>query len=145
VARMADPKMTRFRAMILDEQTTILEQSAQGALRTREEMTVVEVAEAPQVAVEITEIPKVTPVQYRSSLEAQDTQERGLLMLEHAHRIIVQLQDDPDILNMSRLPKDNLDRIQTGPSGPEFIDLDKITGLDDLEFTMSLSRSPTSV
>jgi hypothetical protein len=37
VARMVDPKMTRFKAMSLDEQETTLEQSAQGALRAREE------------------------------------------------------------------------------------------------------------
>jgi hypothetical protein len=36
VARMADPKMTRLKAMSLDEQTTILEKSTQGALRARE-------------------------------------------------------------------------------------------------------------
>jgi hypothetical protein len=50
VARMANPKMTRFRAMSLDEQMTTIEKSAQEALRAREEMIVVEVAEAPVVA-----------------------------------------------------------------------------------------------
>jgi hypothetical protein len=39
---MDDPKMTMFKAMHLDEQATILEQSAQGALRAREEMIAVE-------------------------------------------------------------------------------------------------------
>jgi hypothetical protein len=67
VARMADPRMTKFRAMSLDEQATIIEQSAQGALRAREEMIVVEVAEAPQVAAEAAEIPWGTLVQDRSS------------------------------------------------------------------------------
>jgi hypothetical protein len=131
--------------MSLDEQETILEQSAQGALRAREEMIAVEVAEAPQVAAETTEIPQVTPVQDRSSPEAQDTWERGLLMLEHAQWIIDQLQDDPDIINMARLPEDNPDESQTGPSGPEFIDLDEITGLDDPEFTTPPVGSPTGV
>jgi hypothetical protein len=37
VARMADPKMTRFGAMSLDEHAMIIEQSAQEALRAREE------------------------------------------------------------------------------------------------------------
>jgi hypothetical protein len=40
VARMVDPKMTRFRAMSLDEQVTTIEKSAQEALRAREEIRV---------------------------------------------------------------------------------------------------------
>jgi len=50
VATMANPKMTKFRAMSLDEQMTAIEKSAQEALRAREEMIVIEVAEAPVVA-----------------------------------------------------------------------------------------------
>jgi hypothetical protein len=49
VARMVDPKMTRFKAMSLDEQTMILEQIGQEALRAREEMLAAEAAETPQV------------------------------------------------------------------------------------------------
>jgi hypothetical protein len=67
---------------------------------------------------------------------AQDAWERGLLMLEQVQWIIDQLQDDPDLISMTRLHADNPDEIQTGPSGPEFIDIDEITGLDDPEFTM---------
>jgi hypothetical protein len=37
---------------------------------------------------------------------------------------------------MTGLPADNPDRSQMGPSGPEFIDLDEITGLDNPEFAM---------
>jgi hypothetical protein len=99
VARMVDPKMTRFKAMSLDEHTTILEQSAQVYLRAREEMIVIEVVE----------IPRVTSVQYKSPPEAQDAWERGSLMLEYAQQIINQLQDDPDIINIPRLPTDKLD------------------------------------
>jgi hypothetical protein len=66
VERMDNPKMTRFRSMSLDEQMAILEQSAQGALRAREEMVAAEVGESPQVATETTEIPRVTPVKDRS-------------------------------------------------------------------------------
>jgi acyl-CoA reductase-like NAD-dependent aldehyde dehydrogenase len=50
VERMVDPKMTRFRAMSLDEHMTILEKLAQEALRAREEMIVAEAAEAPLIA-----------------------------------------------------------------------------------------------
>jgi hypothetical protein len=47
VVGMVNPKMARFRAMSLDEQTTILEQSSQEALKAREEMIVDEVVEVP--------------------------------------------------------------------------------------------------
>jgi hypothetical protein len=122
---MVDPKRTNFRS--------IIEQSAQGSLRTREEMIAAEVAQAPQVVVKIAEIPRVIPVQDRSSPEAQDARERGLLVLEHAQRIVDHLQDDPNILNMARLSEDNPDRSQMSPRNLEFIDLDDITRLDDLE------------
>jgi hypothetical protein len=75
----------------------------------------------------------------------QDAWERGLLMIEHAQWIIDQLQDDPDLIGMTRLPADNPDESQMGPSGPEFIDIDEITGLDDPEFTMPPAGSPTGV
>jgi hypothetical protein len=42
--------MTRFRAMIPDEQTKILEQSSQAALRAREEMIAAEAVESPLTA-----------------------------------------------------------------------------------------------
>jgi hypothetical protein len=45
VARMVDPRMTKFIAMSLDEQETIIEQLAQGALRAKKEMVAVELAE----------------------------------------------------------------------------------------------------
>jgi hypothetical protein len=61
VARMVDPRMTRFKSMSLDEQVETLEQSAQGALRAREEIIAVETTEAPQEATETTKISQVTP------------------------------------------------------------------------------------
>jgi hypothetical protein len=36
IARIVDPRMTRFKSMSLDEHATILEKSAQGALRAKE-------------------------------------------------------------------------------------------------------------
>jgi hypothetical protein len=76
---------------------------------------------------------------------AQDTRERGLLMIEQAQWIINRLQDDLDLISMTRLPDDNPDESQTGPSGPELIDVDEITRLDDLEFTTPPAGSPTGV
>jgi hypothetical protein len=43
---MVDPKMTRFKAMSLDEQVTTMEHLAQGALRAKEERITSEVAKA---------------------------------------------------------------------------------------------------
>jgi hypothetical protein len=77
---MADPKMTKFRAMSLDEQTTTIEQSSQESLRAREEIIVVEVA-IPQVAAEVAEIPQVALMQGRGLPMDQDVWEWGLLML----------------------------------------------------------------
>jgi hypothetical protein len=76
VARMVDPRMTRFKAMSLDEQVETLEQSDQGALRAREEM----------IATETTEIPQAVLVQGRGFPMALDAQERGLFMLEQAQQ-----------------------------------------------------------
>jgi hypothetical protein len=47
---MANPKMTRFRAMSLDEHVTTIEQSAQEALRSREEISATEATNVPLVA-----------------------------------------------------------------------------------------------
>jgi hypothetical protein len=130
-----DPRMTRFKAMSLDEQVETLEQSAQGALRAREEM----------IATETTKIPQAVLVQGRGFPMALDTRERGLFMLEKAQQMIDRLQDDPDIVETTGSLADNPGRSQAGPSNPEFIDLDEITRLDDPEFTMPLVGSPTGV
>jgi hypothetical protein len=78
---MVDPKMTKFIAISLDKQTTTIEQSAQEALRAKEEMIVVEEA-VHQVVVEVAEIATVAPEQDRGFHMAQDAWERGFLMLE---------------------------------------------------------------
>jgi hypothetical protein len=135
VARMVDPRMTKFKSMSLDEQAEIIEKSAQGALRAREEM----------VVAETTEIPLVALIQEINFPEAQDARERGLLMYEHAQQIMDQMQDNPDLIRMPMLPANNPDEIQIGPSGPELIDVDEIVGLDDPEFTTPPAGSPTGV
>jgi hypothetical protein len=66
-------------------------------------------------------------------------------MLEWAQQVLDQLQADPDLSEMTGSPVDNPERIQVGTSGPEFIDVDEIVGLDDLEFTMPPVGSPTGV
>jgi hypothetical protein len=46
---IVDPKMTRFKAMSLDEQKSTIEQSDQEALRAREEIRAAEATELPLV------------------------------------------------------------------------------------------------
>jgi hypothetical protein len=94
---MVDPKMTRFRAMSLDEHAMTIEKSSQEALRAREEM----------IATKATKVPLIDPVQDRGFPMTQDTQERGFLMIEYAQRIIDQLQDDPDLIGMTGSPANN--------------------------------------
>jgi hypothetical protein len=49
-------------------------------------------------------------------------------MLEWVQWVLDQLQDDPDLSEMTGSPVDNPDRSQVGTSGPEFIDIDEIVG-----------------
>jgi hypothetical protein len=118
MVRMVDPKETRFKAMSWEEQETTLEQSAQEVLRAREE----------RIASEVVEAPLIAPVQGKDIHLAQDARERGLLMLEWAHWVIDQLQDDPNLSETIGSPVDNPERSQVGTSGPEFIDVDEILG-----------------
>jgi hypothetical protein len=58
-----------------------IEQSAQEALRAKEEI----------IATEATEVPLVAPVQDRGFPMTQDAWTRGFLMIEQAQRVIDQL------------------------------------------------------
>jgi hypothetical protein len=69
---MVEPKMTRFRAMILDEQETKIEQSAQEALRSREEIR----------STDATEVPLMALGQDRGFPMTQDAWVRELIMIE---------------------------------------------------------------
>jgi hypothetical protein len=80
VQRMANPNLTRFKAMSMDEKVETIEKLAQEALRVQEEIIATETTEA---------------------------QRRGLLLLEGAQRIIDQLQNDPDLAEMWRIPTDD--------------------------------------
>jgi hypothetical protein len=74
----------------------MIEQSAQEALRSREEIKVSETTEA---------------------------QRRGFLLIEGAQRIIDQFQNDPDLIEMTRVPSHEPVKIQGEPSGPEPIQI----------------------
>jgi hypothetical protein len=73
---MVNLDMTRFKAMSKDEQVETIEQSIQEALRAREEIRATYTIKA---------------------------QRRGLLLLERAQRIIDQLQNDPNLIDMLRI------------------------------------------
>jgi hypothetical protein len=83
--------MTRFKAMSMDEQVETIEKSAQEALRAREEIRAAE----------------ATEVQNRGLFLTPEAQERGFLLMEQAQRVIDQLQNDPDLIEMTRVPVDN--------------------------------------
>jgi hypothetical protein len=108
VQRMVDPKMTRFRAMSMDEHATKIEQSAQEALRAKKEIRAGEVIE----------------VQNRGLSMTPKTHARGFLVMEHAQRVIDQLQNDPHLIEMARVPVDNPVECRVGPSGLELIQIE---------------------
>jgi hypothetical protein len=72
--------MTRFKAMSMDEQVETIEQSDQEALKSREDIRETKTTKA---------------------------QRRGFLLLEGAQRIIDQLQNHPNLVDMSRIPIDD--------------------------------------
>jgi hypothetical protein len=72
---MANPNMTRFKAMSMDEQVEKIEQSAQEALRSREEIRAVE----------------TTEVQRRGLFLTPEAHTRGLVMMGKEHRVIDKL------------------------------------------------------
>jgi hypothetical protein len=92
--------MTRFKAMSIDEQVERIEQSTQEALRVREEIR---------------------------AMETTVAQRREFLLLEGAQRVIDQLENDLEIIEMMRIPLDNPSTIRGDPSGLESIELEEIT------------------
>jgi hypothetical protein len=69
---MVDPKATRFKAMSWYEQATVVEQTFQETIRTREEMISLEAVGSPQEAIETTDISQEAPVHNRNFPEVQD-------------------------------------------------------------------------
>jgi hypothetical protein len=92
-----------------------IEQLAQEALRVREEIR---------------------------ETETTEEQRRGFLLLEGAQRVIDQLQNDLDLIEMMRIPIDNAIKIRGEPSGLESIQLEEITGLENLRVPSPEIRSP---
>jgi hypothetical protein len=115
---MANSNITRFKAMSMDEQVKTIEHSTQEALRAREEIRATETTKA---------------------------QRRGLLLLEGAQRIIDQLKNDLDLIEMTRIPTDDPIESRGEPSGLEPMELKEITGSKNPEVPPPHIISPTDI
>jgi hypothetical protein len=101
---MAKSNMTNFKAMSMEEHVETIDKSAQEALISNKGIRAAETTEA---------------------------QRRGFILLEGAQRIIDQLQNDPDLVYMSRILVDRPIKNKGEPSGLEPIQIEQITGLEN--------------
>jgi hypothetical protein len=95
-----------------------IEQSTQEALRAREEIRVEETTEP---------------------------QRQGLLLLEGAHRIINQLKNDLDLIEMTRIPTNDPIKSRGEPSGLEPMQIEEATGSENPEVPLPQIRSPGEI
>jgi hypothetical protein len=103
------------------------------------------VVETPRESTETVEIPQVTLVQDRSFFEVKIVQGMGGLMYQHAQHIMKWMQDNLDLVKFPRLSSDIPEEIPTGPSNPNFINLDIINRSGNPESTMPPAGSPIGV
>jgi len=115
---MANQNMTRFKAMSMDEQVEMIEQSSQEALRSKEEIKASKTTEA---------------------------RRRGFILIEGAQIIIHQLQHDLDLVEMTRVPVHDPVEIQGELSGLEPIQIEETTGSNNLEAPPPQVGSPGEV
>jgi hypothetical protein len=131
MARMADPKITKFKAMSWEEQEASLDERAQRAeeiLRTRRERVAFKSAK-------MMEAPQEAPIQNWNFLRILGARERGTLFLQHAQQIM-----DPTLLSSTLTS--NPEESPTGVGGSELTDLGNINGSDDPESTLPPVDSP---
>jgi hypothetical protein len=69
----------------------------------------------------------------------------GFLLLEGAQRIIDQLKNDPDLIEMMRIPIDDPIKIQGEPSILELMQLEEITGSENPEVPPPQIISPGEI
>jgi hypothetical protein len=93
------------------------------------------------ISTETIDISQAVPVQGRGFPMALDARKKRLFMLEKAQQMIDRLQNDLDIAETMGSPLVNLHGSRVGPSRLEFIDLDEIIRLDELEVTTPPVRS----
>jgi hypothetical protein len=112
VQRMANLKMTRFKAIRMDEHEATIEHSTQDALRAREENRVTE----------------ATKVQGRGSFLTLEAQTKGMRLMAEAHRVIDQLQNYPYLVEMTTVLANNPIKSWEGPSDPELVHIERSRG-----------------
>jgi hypothetical protein len=134
VARRADPRVTKFKAMSWEEKTTSLEKAVQEILRAREERVTFESAET-------MEAPQEAPVQNWNFLETPGALERGMLLIQHAQQMMDLASNDPALL--SSVPTSNPEESPAGVGGFELTNPGNVNGSDDPESTLPPSDSPT--
>jgi hypothetical protein len=66
-------------------------------------------------------------------------------LLEGAHKIIDQLKNNPDMIEMISIPIDDPIKIRGEPIGLEPMQLEEITGLENPEVPPSQIRSPGEI
>jgi hypothetical protein len=116
VARMADPKATRFKALSWDEQASVLEQTVQETIKTREEMTSVEVVGLPKGVTGAVEIAQVAPILDTDLFKVQNVQGMGGLMYQQAQWLMKQMQDNPELIVVPKCPTESPEEIPAGVS-----------------------------
>jgi hypothetical protein len=66
-------------------------------------------------------------------------------LMAEAQRVIDQLQNDPNLVDMTRVPSDHPIESRGGPSDPESIQIEEITGSDNAEVSTPPVGSPRNV
>jgi hypothetical protein len=127
VARVNDPKVTKFKAVIWEEKTTSLEKEAQEILRTREERVTFESAK-------MMEAPQGAPVQNWNFLENPGALERGTLLIQHAQQVMD--MESNNLALLSIVQTSNPEESPVGVGGSKLTDPDNINGSYDPESTL---------
>jgi hypothetical protein len=70
-------------------------------------------------------------VQNKGFPMTSEARARGFLLIEQEHIVIDQLQDELNLVEIKRIPTDNPVEIQTGPSSPDPMQIEEITGSDN--------------
>jgi hypothetical protein len=136
VARIADPKINKFKAMSWEEQVTSLDERAQREkliIRTREERVTFK-------SIETMESPLGAPVKNWIFFETPCARERGTLFLQHAQQIVDLVSNDLALL--LSIPTSNPEESPTGVGDSELTYPGNINGSDDLESTPVPVDSP---
>jgi hypothetical protein len=142
-SRRVDPRMTRFKAMSLEEQATSLEQTTQEILRAQEGTVASEPSEGigdPQEGIEAATVYQESPVQIRDLPEDQAAQEMGALLYQQGQLLMKRMQDDPYLIIRPAIST-TIRSTPTESSGPGPMNPDNTNGLGNPESSTSSVHS----